>query len=61
MSESQEKMWRSDRFIYRMADGSFQAQDEELPKPALAVELVVRAGEEIPARIAARHGWNGPR
>lgn len=49
--------WTSDRYIWKMLDGTFQAQADEFPRPAMAVELVARKGESIPRAIAARHGW----
>ena len=49
--------WKSDRYIYRIVDGSYQSQDTEEPRPAMAVELVARKGEEISRNVAHRNGW----
>lgn len=53
------KMWKSDRFIWKLADGSYQAVDDQRIPPS-AVTLYAGKGTDIPEEVARRHGWMGP-
>lgn len=52
-------MWKSDRFIWKMGDGSFKAvSDQRIPTGA--VTLYAGIGTEIPQEIALKNGWFTP-
>lgn len=53
------KMWRSDRFIYKMQDGSYKATTERRI-PTGAVLQYAGVGTEIPEEFAKAQGWIGP-
>lgn len=50
------KMWTSDRWIWKMGDGSFKAADDQRI-PTGAVTLFAGKGTSIPEAIAREHGW----
>jgi glycosyltransferase involved in cell wall biosynthesis len=54
------KMWTSDRWIYRMQDGSYKAMDNPGRIPRGAVTQIAGKGTEIPEHIAKENGWIGP-
>jgi glycosyltransferase involved in cell wall biosynthesis len=54
------KMWESDRWIYKMADGSYKAMDNPGRIPPGAVSQFAGKGTFIPAHIAKANGWIGP-
>ncbi|HEU4796945.1 MAG TPA: glycosyltransferase family 4 protein, partial [Pyrinomonadaceae bacterium] len=54
------KMWRSDRWIYKMQDGSFKAMRESGRIPTGAVMQYAGIGTEIPEEFAKAQGWIGP-
>lgn len=56
---AQVKMWTSDRWIWKMADGSFVARDDQRI-PVGAGSLYAGKGTQIPEHVAAEHGWLGP-
>jgi len=51
------KTWKADRYIWRMIDGSYKSQETQEPRPAMAVELAAKKGEEVSADVATRNGW----
>lgn len=53
------KMWKSDRWIWKLRDGNFKAMDDQRI-PAEAVSLFAGKGTDIPAEIAQANGWIGP-
>lgn len=54
------KMWTSDRWIYRMQDGSYKAVDNPGRIPVGAVTQFAGRGTPIPESIAKANGWIGP-
>lgn len=53
------KMWRSDRFIYKMQDGSYKATTERRI-PTGAVVQYAGVGTMIPEEFAKANGWISP-
>lgn len=51
------KMWTSDRWIYRMEDGSYKAVGNGGRIPVGAVTQFAGLGTEIPEQIAKENGW----
>lgn len=56
---TQVKMWTSDRWIWKMADGSFVARNDQRV-PVGAATLYAGKGTQIPETVAREHGWVGP-
>lgn len=56
---TQVKMWISDRWIFRMGDGSYVARDDQRI-PVGAVMQFAGKGTAIPEALAREHGWIGP-
>lgn len=54
------KMWISDRWIYRMQDGSYKATKEAGRIPTGAIVQYAGIGTQIPEAFAKEHGWIGP-
>lgn len=54
------KMWTSDRWIYRMADGSYKTVDNPGRIPTGAVVQYAGKGTQIPESVARENGWIGP-
>lgn len=54
------KMWTSDRWIYKMADGSYKAVDNPGRIPVGAVVQYAGKGTQIPESVAKENGWIGP-
>lgn len=54
------KMWISDRWIYRMQDGSYKAVDNPGRIPVGAVTQIAGKGTQIPESMAKENGWIGP-
>jgi len=54
------KMWTSDRWIYRMQDGSYKAVDNPGRIPVGAVTQIAGRGTQIPEQLARDNGWIGP-
>lgn len=54
------KMWRCDRWIYKMEDGSYKAMTESGRIPTGAVMQYAGIGTEIPEAFAKEQGWIGP-
>lgn len=54
------KMWTCDRYIYKMADGSFKATNDGRRIPTGAVTQYAGVGTQIPEEEARKHGWIGP-
>lgn len=54
------KMWRCDRWIYKMQDGSYKAMRESGRIPTGAVVQYAGIGTEIPEDFAKAQGWIGP-
>lgn len=54
------KMWTSDRWIYRMEDGSYKAVDNPGRIPVGAVTQYAGKGTQIPEHFAKENGWIGP-
>lgn len=53
------KMWKSDRFIWKLADGTYKAVNDQRI-PANAVTLYAGKGTDIPEEVARQNGWIGP-
>jgi hypothetical protein len=51
------KMWKSDRWIYKMADGSYKAMDNPGRIPTGAVTQIAGIGTELPEELARANGW----
>lgn len=51
------KMWICDRWIYRMADGSYKAMDNSGRIPPGAVTQFAGLGTQIPEELAIKNGW----
>jgi hypothetical protein len=51
------KMWTSDRWIYKMQDGSYQAVDNPGRIPTGAAVQIAGKGTQIPESMAREHGW----
>jgi len=54
------KMWTSDRWIYRMPDGSYKAVDNPGRIPPGAVTQIAGRGTQLPESLARENGWIGP-
>lgn len=54
------KMWRCDRWIYKMEDGSYKAVREAGRIPTGAVSQYAGVGTEVPEAFAREQGWIGP-
>ena len=54
------KMWTCDKWIYKMADGSYKVMDNPGRIPAGAVTQVAGKGTQISEALARQHGWIGP-
>lgn len=54
------KMWTSDRWIYKMQDGTYQAVDNPGRIPTGAVVQIAGKGTQILESIARENGWIGP-
>jgi hypothetical protein len=54
------KMWTCDKWIYKMADGSYKVVDNPGRIPAGAVTQVAGKGTQISEALARQHGWIGP-
>jgi hypothetical protein len=54
------KMWTSDRWIYRMADGSYKAMNNPGRIPTGAVTQIAGKGTQIPEQVARENGWIDP-
>lgn len=54
------KMWRSDRWIYKMADGTYKAMDNPGRIPVGAVVQIAGKGTLISEELARVNGWIGP-
>ena len=50
------KMWTSDRWIWKMQDGSYKAVDDRRI-PTGAVTQIAGKGTQIPEELAKQHGW----
>jgi Glycosyl transferases group 1/Glycosyltransferase Family 4 len=50
------RMWTCDRWIWKMADGSFKAVDDQRI-PTGAVTLFAGKGTPVPEAVAKGHGW----
>lgn len=55
----QMKTWKSDRWIYKMQDGSYKAMDNPGRIPAGAVTQIAGIGTELPEELARANGWIG--
>lgn len=53
----QMKIWRSDRWIYKLADGSYKAVDNSGRIPTGAVTQIAGIGTELPEELARANGW----
>lgn len=53
------KMWKSDRWIYLMADGSYKAVDNAGRIPVGSVKQVAGLGTMLPEKFAKENGWIG--
>lgn len=53
------KMWKTDRWFWKLADGTWKATDEDRA-PATAVSRTYPKGTSIPEEIARQNGWIGP-
>lgn len=49
-------MWKSDRWIWRLADNSYKATSDQRIPPG-AVVLAYGRGAEVPEDVAIANGW----
>jgi hypothetical protein len=56
----QMKMWKSDRWIYKMQDGTYKAMDNPGRIPVGAVTQIAGKGTMISEEMAKQNGWIGP-
>ena len=54
------KMWTSDRWIYKMEDGSYKAMDNPGRIPVGAVKQIAGRGTQLPEQMARENGWIDP-
>jgi glycosyltransferase involved in cell wall biosynthesis len=54
------KMWTSDRWIYLMQDGNYQAMDNPGRIPTGAIRQIAGRGTQIPEQMARENGWIDP-